>query len=250
MIHTETASTYPDLVGEKVISGLEDDEMAHSLNDYVRAIYKLDVSDTVTLARSLLLHRLIRSFDLDMGMAWNRRVPSSFAVSHQFGSFITELNDRASSTSEYAIPESLKSGVNTIFGAASEENFESGVESEFSRKLLLIIEKYGELAIRALGLGILANEWNPEVISEALRWIARIADPSTYASRLWLLERSLFSPHSRIRDGAALGLASLDDPSAIPYLEAAIAREPIRELRGDLEQALDQLRATLSESTE
>jgi hypothetical protein len=90
MIHTETASTYPDLVGEKVISGLEDDEMAHSLNDYVRAIYKLDVSDAVTPARSMLLHRLIRSFDLDMGMAWNRSVPSSFAVSHQFKSFITD----------------------------------------------------------------------------------------------------------------------------------------------------------------
>jgi hypothetical protein len=62
---------------------------------------------------------------------------------------------------------------------------------------------------------------------------------------LWLLERSLGSRSSRIRDGAVLGLAFLDDAAAIPYLRQVIDREPVKELRADMEQVLAQLESSL-----
>jgi hypothetical protein len=44
-----------------------------------------------------------------------------------------------------------------------------------------------------------------------------------------------------VRDGATLGLASLNDPQAITPLKQAIEREQIGELREDMQQVLDQL---------
>jgi hypothetical protein len=63
----------------------------------------------------------------------------------------------------------------------------------------------------------------------------------SYRFRLWLLERSLGSLKARIRDGAILGLSSLNDPHAISYLKLAIEQEKCSELRKDMEQVLAQL---------
>ncbi len=88
---------------------------------------------------------------------------------------------------------------------------------------------------------IAIEQVNAEVASESLRWLGHIEHPKTYDNRLWLLERSLFCSSARVRDGAALGLASLDDPHAIPYLRRAIQRENCIELRKDIKQVLIQL---------
>jgi hypothetical protein len=88
---------------------------------------------------------------------------------------------------------------------------------------------------------ILAKDIDEEVASEALRWLGRMEDTKSYSKRLWLLERGLASPSPIIRDGAALGLASLDDRHAIPYLRLAVEREELDELRFNLGQVLDQL---------
>jgi HEAT repeat protein len=85
---------------------------------------------------------------------------------------------------------------------------------------------------------------NAEVASEAMRWLGHIDHPITYRSRLHLLERSLHNSSARVRDGAGLGLASLDDPHAIPYLKQAIEREQYQELRHDLKQVVIQLEST------
>jgi HEAT repeat protein len=56
-----------------------------------------------------------------------------------------------------------------------------------------------------------------------------------------LLESSIFRSSARVRDGAALGLAFLDDPHAIPYLKRAIENEKYSELREDMQMVLAQL---------
>ena len=130
------------------------------------------------------------------------------------------------------------------FAAARSEVFEDGMESEFSRHLVRLVDRFGNIAVRGIGAMIPEGNTNPEVVGEALRWLGLMEDPSTYRNRLRVLERSLQSPHVQVRDGAGLGLAALDDPEAIPYLEQAIEREQDLEMLQDLTQVLRQLRDT------
>jgi hypothetical protein len=151
----------------------------------------------------------------------------------------------SSSTAQWERPEEVIEELEFLFMCAKEEAFEDGMESEFSHQLVASIMKYGESAVEALHDYILGADVNSEAASEALRWIGQIEDPATRRQRRRLLERSLKSPHARVRDGAVLGLSFLNDPNAAPYLEHAVKRERIDELRQDMEQVLAQLQATL-----
>jgi len=138
-------------------------------------------------------------------------------------------------------PQSLCVKMAALFATAKDEYFEDGMESEFSRGLIRLIGEYGEKAVLELAFLIPHNQVNAEIASEALRWLGHMDDARSYQRRLWLLERSLFTTSARIRDGATLGLASLDDPHAVQYLQRAIAQESYPELRNDIEQVLAQL---------
>ena len=74
-----------------------------------------------------------------------------------------------------------------------------------------------------------------------MRLFGRIDHPSTHKKRMSALIRGLQHPLPRVRDGAALGLASLDNPQATPALRRAIKQEQCEELREDMEQVLEQL---------
>ena len=138
-------------------------------------------------------------------------------------------------------PPEIAESFRCLLMSGKNEIFEDGMESEFSRGLMDFIKKYGNDALAELAYFIVYEKVSMEVAAEALRWLGLMNHPLSYHSRLWLLERSLRSRFARVRDGAALGLAFLDDPHAIPYLRQAIAREPIAELRGDMQQVLAQL---------
>jgi hypothetical protein len=135
----------------------------------------------------------------------------------------------------------LNSKIEAIFWSAKEEFFEDGMNSEFSQKLISTINQYGNDAIEIIICLIVYNKISPEVAGEALRWLGRINHPETYQYRLWLLERSLTLSSVRVKDGAILGLASVDDKHAIPYLKRAIENENCSELKSDMEQVLEQL---------
>jgi hypothetical protein len=151
-----------------------------------------------------------------------------------------------SSTLQQDYPDAIDQEIELLFDRAKEEVFEDGMESDFSRGLISYVRKFGDTAIAALVRLIVTEQANAEVASEAMRWLGHIDHPITYRSRLHLLERSLHNSSARVRDGAALGLASLDDPHAIPYLKQAIEREQYQELRYDLEQVVIQLESTYS----
>ncbi len=145
------------------------------------------------------------------------------------------------STQESDRLEEIRHNTKALFEAAKDQHFEDGMESEFSNKLVCLIEKHSHVALAAMAHLIISEMVNDEVASEALRWLGRMDHPPTYHARLQLLERSLFSPSARVRDGAALGLASMDDPHAITYLKQAIQKETLTELSRDLQQVLMQL---------
>jgi len=132
-------------------------------------------------------------------------------------------------------PQTIRPMIERIFAAGSAEVFEDGMESEFSRALTSAIKEHGNIAIKVIGDLILSEKVDPEVASEALRWIGDMEHPTTYAGRSELLQRSLFCKSSWVRDGASIGLACLGNPGAIPHLKEAIGREPYELLRRNME---------------
>jgi hypothetical protein len=130
-----------------------------------------------------------------------------------------------------------------IFQKAIEEFFEDGMDNEFTAELGSLVQKYGPDSKYILARILKDNTSSPSVWAEAMRWIGRADEVMSSGSRLFLLKEGLKSQFAEVRDGAALGLASMDDPFAVPYLERAIASERVEELRKDMKQVLDQLRS-------
>jgi len=125
--------------------------------------------------------------------------------------------------------------------SAQEMLFEDGEETPFSKDLVSFIQRYGGIGVSLLGELALSETVSDEVISEALRWIGRMDDTRTRWFRLRLLEELLNCESPKIRDGASLGIASLDDQHAIVYLQKAHNRERITDLRKDLQLVLTRL---------
>lgn len=125
--------------------------------------------------------------------------------------------------------------------AAQTENFEAGMESEFSKNLAYSLEKYGLEVVDLLIFFITCENMKAEMAAEILRWLGRADFPEIYRERLWLLERSLRCSSATVRDAGVLGLASLDDPHAIPYLKRALKKEKNLELRQHMQRVLAQL---------
>lgn len=133
--------------------------------------------------------------------------------------------------------------IDSLFHSARELTFEDGMDNQFSRAITNSILIYKSRAIQAIINGIVRGSWSNEVIGEALRLIGAIVDPMTHQLRLWLLAWCLNSVSPLVRDGASLGLSEMNDPSAIPYLQAAIDREQGSALRQDLIQVLEYLQS-------
>ncbi len=142
----------------------------------------------------------------------------------------------------------IEEELRAFFAAGREEFFEDGMETEFSRRLVALIDRYGDVAIEILADLILGEQVDSEVASEALRWIGQIENPLTQRQRRWLLERSLSSAHASIRDGAVLGLSFMDDPAAISSIARALEQEKNRHLLLRMEKTLAQLTSTQSEN--
>lgn len=139
----------------------------------------------------------------------------------------------------------------SLFANACDEVFEDGMDSAFSRGFIALTRKYGDRAFETLADLIIGERVNPEVAAEALRWLGYIENPFplSYVYRLWLLARALQCSSATVRDGAILGLAAIDDPSAIPYIEKAVEREYFKELREDMLQVVEQLKDTQRKRT-
>ncbi len=150
-----------------------------------------------------------------------------------------------SSIQQRELTRYVENTIDRLFESARELYFEDGMGTYFSRELVSLIKKYGNLAMAEISYLITYGRIDEEVASEALRWSARIDDASTYGWRLWVLEKGLSSKSPVVRDGAALGLVSMGDAHALQYMRKAIEQETITELRYDLQEALKELEVSL-----
>lgn len=148
------------------------------------------------------------------------------------------------STKERRRDKELERRITSLFMMSGEEEFESGMISDFSQELCSIIDNHGKDAMEIITYLFLYKEVNSEVLCEALRWLGRIDQVDSHSYRLWLLGKSLESPSIFVRDGAILGIAALDDPCAIPAVHKAIEKETCRELCDDMQAVLQQLEET------
>ena len=144
-------------------------------------------------------------------------------------------------TTEGEVDPILIKRVGEMFEKASDEFFHDGVSSEFSRSLLRFLREHGRDGFRAIADYALLSHAKPDVVSEALRWIGDFDDPDTFAQRWALLEQSLKSRSSKVRDGAILGFAAVDNPKARRLLQQAQQVEKIGELRVLIDQVIAQL---------
>jgi hypothetical protein len=158
-------------------------------------------------------------------------------------STVEEIEQRAITIMQKELTRYVEKTIKRLFESAGEQYFEDGMESEFSRELVYLIKRYGNIAMSEIAYLITYVRVDNEVASEALRWLGHIDDPSTYGWRLWILEKSLSSDSPIVRDGAGLGLACMGDAHAIQYIRKAIEQETITELRNDLLEVLEELGA-------
>jgi hypothetical protein len=154
-----------------------------------------------------------------------------------------------SSTAEIERDPDLLNQMKTIFDQGASEFFQDGVDSHFSRSLLAILSRYGNAAFRAIADLVFSGAANPDVVSEALRWLGDFKDPATLPTRWAILLRTLRDSSPRVRDGAIIGFAALDDPRARSILLEAERAETIPELRRLIQQVLEQLNATDAAAT-
>jgi hypothetical protein len=131
--------------------------------------------------------------------------------------------------------------VKTLFDKGAAEFFSDGVEGEFYRSLVDLLARYGNRAISAIADYLFAGCGEPEVVSEALRWLADHGGPETLSIRFSILLHGLNNTSPAIRDGAILGLTALDDPRAEPSLLRAGRVEEIKALQRLIEQAVSRL---------
>jgi len=80
---------------------------------------------------------------------------------------------------------------------------------------------------------------------EILLILGGMKDQQTHENRRWLLQNCLEDSSYYIRDAACVGLSYLDDPMSIDSLKNAIEKEPIPEIKSDLESTLCQLQETM-----
>ena len=138
----------------------------------------------------------------------------------------------------------IRSALDRAFRDGSEEVFEYGMESSFSRTLDSLIRSYSNDAVVEVKRILTHTDISLDVKEECLLQLGAIEHNPTSQSRLSLLIDHLWSEQVGVRDCAALGMASMDDPSAIHLIQHAVRVEKSDRLREDLQLVLDQLIAT------
>ena len=138
----------------------------------------------------------------------------------------------------------LPSRLEAMFAVAGEETFFDGMDSDFARNFKSMVRSYGHAAIDSIGRMIRSQRLDVEVAGEALRQIGSVDDVRSHRSRLALLLQALESPDPRLRDAASIGIATMDDPTAIEGVRRAEEQESSPQLRHNLQLVLDQLEET------
>lgn len=146
-----------------------------------------------------------------------------------------------SSTAHPEDPIAVETAVAALMQTCPTEDLEPGADTPLVAALYELVHAHGTAAILELGGSIESREMDPQMAGWVLRWLGRLRDHTTHSSRRWLLCRGLRSPVPMIRDGAAAGLASLGDDSALADLQAAANSERYSRVRRNIYRAIQQI---------
>ena len=134
--------------------------------------------------------------------------------------------------------------VERLLVSSTDETFDDGTESSFSETLAILVRAFGNDALTAIEKVLEAPNVDPEVASQALRRLGDVPHEASRKYRLTIIARHLHSPSARLRYAAALGLAAVDDPAAIPSVASALGAERDPDVQRCLRRVLAQLEDT------
>lgn len=154
------------------------------------------------------------------------------------GRVLASRDDSEALTASAHDTEAIEQAIDGLSQIAPLEELEYGMETPLMSALHRIIAEHGRGAVLELAVAIESQAMDPQLASWTLRFLGRFSDAATLNARRWLLERGLHSSVPMIRDGAALGLASLCDPRTLPTLRSAANRERYSRLRRNIEKAV------------
>lgn len=168
-------------------------------------------------------------------------VDTSFVQTGTSGSSLAWADN---STIKPPLAEILESTVGDLFECADVDDFSYGYNNRFSEALESFVRTFDNPSIEAIQQHITFTETDEIAIVEALHVLGCIQHQPTHQERLLLLLHMLFASSARIRCGAALGLAHLDDPKATPYVKNALKDERFASAKTCIQRVLEQLEDT------
>jgi hypothetical protein len=148
-----------------------------------------------------------------------------------------------SSTHAHEMAPEVRARLDAILSTARTEVFEDGMANVVTEQLPELVTKHFLTVVPAIAGLLEAGRISSTVSAEILKELGRHRSAASHELRRWVLEHALSHPAPIARDGAALGLARMGDPKAIPHVQAAVEREPLEQLRDDLRMVLADLTA-------
>lgn len=136
----------------------------------------------------------------------------------------------------------LDEEIANLFSLANHIALEPGFPNSFSEGLEKVIEEHGNQALKAIQDLILGDQVKSSIAMEALQYVGDAESVTWLNARRKMLETCLRESNSSwVRDGAGLGIASLNDVRSIGAVKEAIQKEPSDALKEDLNLVLYQL---------
>jgi hypothetical protein len=139
------------------------------------------------------------------------------------------------------VKRKINDGINRLLIIAEDENFQDGVESNLSLGLAALVTRFPNETLNAIKGVLVSRKVSLSVHTEILGLMGRIENDATKDERLSILVLNLMDKSPLVRDGAAIGLAYLNDRRAVAHLQKAVGTESIATLREDLQSVIEQL---------
>lgn len=140
------------------------------------------------------------------------------------------------------VTAALTSAIDRAFASGEFLEFEDGVENEFTSQLMSMVKVWGGLGVRELATFMFRPGVRADIVAQALLCLGRIDDEDSYTTRARTLRRGLLAESAKVRDAAAVGIASISDLGASADLAKAIERETIPSLKEDMRAVLASLK--------
>ena len=137
--------------------------------------------------------------------------------------------DHCYSSRNEMINKAIKNELEKIFLFAKRQNetFFDGMESIFSRDLHTVINKYGKKAIRIIGMIIKKNEF-AHITDEAIIQLGHLKNKEFNNQCFKIFTSNIFRKFDNrhyFLDACVQGIASLNNPKGIPYLQKSLNLE-------------------------